>query len=75
MLLFHVLINFGYTDELLIVSENVSEVFSHFQSVLQGKAIAVHRVPPLDMLMHCESAHHAWMGPADKIPPGDLTKC
>lgn len=31
--------------------------------------------PPLDMLMHCESAHHAWMGPADKIPPGDLAKC
>ena len=72
---FYVLMNFGYVEELLDVSENVSKVVSHFKSVLQGKAIAVCSVPPLDMLMHCESAHHAWMGPADKIPPGDLAKC
>lgn len=68
------LTNFGYAEELLGVSENVSDV-SHSSSVLQGKAIAVRSAPPLDMLMHCESAHHAWMGPADKTLPGDLTKC
>lgn len=72
---FYMLMNFGYAEELLDVSENVSNVVSHFNFVLQGKATAVCSVPPLDMLMHCESAHHAWMGPADKIPPGDLAKC
>lgn len=63
------LMNFGYAEELLDVSENVSNVVSHFNSVVQGKAIAVLSVPPLDMLMHCESAHPAWMGPAAKILP------
>lgn len=63
------LMNFGYAEELLDVSENVSNVVSHFNSVVQGKAIAVLSVPPLDMLMHCESAHHAWVGPAAKILP------
>lgn len=77
---FYILMNFGFAEELVDVSENVSDVVSHFSSVLQGKAIAVllHQhcsVPPLDMLMHCESTHHAWMGPADKILPGDLAKC
>lgn len=72
---FYMLMNFGYAEELPDVSENVSKVSSHFKPVLQGKAIAVRGVPPLDMLMHCENAHHAWMGPADKIPPGDLAKC
>lgn len=66
---FYMLTNFGYAEELLDVSEDVSHVVSHFNSVVQGKAIAVRSVPPLDMLMHCESAHHAWMGPADKILP------
>lgn len=27
------------------------------------------------MLIHCESVHHAWMDPADKLLPGDLSKC
>lgn len=63
------LMNFGYAVELLDVSENVSDVVSHFSSVVQGKAIAVCSVPALCMLMHCESAHHAWMGPTDKILP------
>lgn len=72
---FYVLMNFGYAGELLDGSESVSIVVSHFESVLQGKAIAVCSVPPLGMLIHCESAHHAWVGPADRILPGDLAKC
>lgn len=67
--------NFGYAEELLDVSENVSKVASHFKSVLQEKAIAGCSVALLDMLMQCESAHHAWMGPAQKALPGDLTEC
>lgn len=46
---FYMLMNFGYAEELLDVSENVSKVVSHFRSVLQGKAIAVRVVPPLDI--------------------------
>lgn len=69
------LMNFGYVEKLRDVRQNVSKAVSHLKSVLQGKAIAVWSIPPLDMLMHCESAHHAWMGPADKILPGDLAKC
>lgn len=38
---FYMLMNFGYAEELLDVSENVSDAVSHFNSVLQGKAIAV----------------------------------
>lgn len=63
--------NFEYAEELL----GVSTVVSHFKPVLQGKAIAVRAVPPLDVLMLSESAHHAWMGPADETPPRDLAKC
>lgn len=37
--------NFGYAEELLDVSENVTKVVSHFKSVLRGKAIAVLSVP------------------------------